>query len=239
MQRLYVGTSGWAYPGWRAGFYPPDLPAGKFLPYYARRLPSVEVNYTFRHLPSAATVDGWIAETPPGFRFAIKAGQWLTHVKRLKDPAASLPRFLDAVQPLADAGRRGPVLFQLPPDLRADVPRLAAFLAALPRGLAATFEFRHPSWFVDEVYATLHEVDAALCVAEAEKLVTPDVATASFAYYRFRRPTYTEGEQREITARLRAQLQAGRTVYAFFKHEESAAGALCAEAVGRELADGA
>ncbi|HEY5169880.1 MAG TPA: DUF72 domain-containing protein, partial [Thermoleophilia bacterium] len=193
MATLYAGTSGYAYPAWKPDFYPDDLPATRFLRHYAGRLNCVEINYTFRHMPSEKTVASWIESTPPGFLFAIKAHQAITHANRLKEGAREpTAYFLEKLEPLRDAGRLGPVLLQLPPNLKLDLERLAGFLEVLPRDWRFTFEFRNPSWFVDEVYALLREHGASLCVAESDELVVPDVVTAGFVYYRLRKPPYDE-----------------------------------------------
>ena len=229
MATLYAGTSGFAYPAWKPDFYPADLAAARFLRHYAGRLNSVEVNYTFRRAPSATTLQGWIAETPAGFSFAVKAHQRITHFARLKDAAEPTRFFFAALEPLRAAGRLGPVLFQLPPNLKADVDRLASYLTLLPDGVRATFEFRDPSWFTEETYEVLRRHNVALCLAESDKLETPDVLTADFAYVRLRKPDYSAEELAGIERRVRALLGGGRDVYAFFKHEETAAGALEAE----------
>src|SRR6185437_940495 len=159
MARLYVGTSGWAYPSWKPDFYPAKLPQKNFLKHYATQLNTVEVNFTFRQLIREATAQKWIAETPPGFRFGVKAHQVITHIKRLQGTA--------------------------------DGKLLEEFLPALPGAVQAAFEFRNPSWFTDEIFNLLKSNNRALCVAETEERVTPDVVTADFSYYRYRKPSYT------------------------------------------------
>lgn len=228
MATLFAGTSGYAYPAWKPQFYPADLPAARFLSHYAGRLNCVEINYTFRHWPSAAALGSWVKMTPPGFVFAIKAHQRITHSLRLKDAEQVTTDFLEALAPLRGAGRLGPVLFQLPPYLQRDPERLAAYLALLPAGRYA-FEFRHASWFDEEVYDLLRRYDVALCVAESEKLSVPDVVTAGFSYYRLRKPAYSEAEVAAVAQRARALLTAGRDVFVLFKHEEDASGAEEAE----------
>jgi uncharacterized protein YecE (DUF72 family) len=230
MAGLYAGTSGYAYPAWKPGFYPADLPAARFLEHYASRLTCVEINYTFRRTPAQKTLEAWVAATPPGFMFAVKAHQRVTHSHRLKEGAhESMEFFLSALAPLRDAGRLGPVLLQLPPNLRLDRDRLARFLDWLPRDTRFAFEFREASWFTEEVYDLLRAHDAALCVADAEQLAAPDVVTASFAYYRLRRPPYDEPALRRWRRRSEELRAAGRDVYILFKHEEDAGGALEAE----------
>jgi len=235
MAQLYVGTSGWAYPSWKPDFYPAKLAQAKFLGHYSGRLNTVEVNFTFRQLVKDTTIQKWISETPTGFRFGVKAHQVITHIKRLKNTEDFVPRFLATIEPLAQAGKLGPVLFQLPPNLKADRAVLEAFLAILPRGAPLAFEFRHDSWFNDQVYDLLKTHKRALCIAETEERVTPDVVTADFAYYRYRKPEYTGEERKAMVARLKEHLAEGRDVYAYFKHEETPQGALYAEEVLREI----
>src|SRR5467141_2088647 len=155
MAQLYVGTSGWAYPSWKPDFYPGKLPQKKFLQQYATQLNTVEVNFTFRQLVKETTTQKWIEETPPAFRFGVKAHQVITHIKRLKATEDFVPRFLATIEPLAAAGKLGPVLFQLPPNLKADAALLKDFLAMLPRTVPSAFEFRHDSWFTDSTWELL------------------------------------------------------------------------------------
>ncbi|MFZ0761934.1 MAG: DUF72 domain-containing protein [Candidatus Sulfotelmatobacter sp.] len=228
MPQLFVGTSGWAYPTWKPNFYPAKLAQKQFLSYYAAQLNTVEVNFTFRQLVKETTIQNWIQETPSNFRFGIKAHQVITHIKRLKGAGDFVPRFLATIEPLASAGKLGPVLFQLPPNLKADAELLKNFLALLPRALPAAFEFRHESWFSDSTWEVLKSHRAALCVAETEERTTPDVVTAAFVYYRFRKPSYTGDERGNMVARIGEHLAAGRDVFAYFKHEETPEGALYA-----------
>src|SRR5712671_596213 len=188
MALLFAGTSGFAYPGWKPRFYPEKLASKKFLQYYSGRLNAVEVNYTFRRLPAASTLAGWVEQTGPGFVFAPKANQRITHFQKLKDAGESTAVFLRSIDPLRSARRLGPVLFQLPPHLKSDVKLLGEFLALLPPDLRFAFEFRHNSWLNDEVYGLLRERNISLCVAESEKLEVPEVITADFVYYRLRKP---------------------------------------------------
>jgi uncharacterized protein YecE (DUF72 family) len=235
MPQLYVGTSGWAYPTWKPDFYPQKLPQRSFLQHYATRLNTVEVNFTFRQLVKETTVHKWIAETPAGFRFGIKAHQVITHIKRLKKTEDFVPRFLSTIEPLAAAGKLGPLLFQLPPNLKADTVLLEEFLATLPRAVPSAFEFRHASWFSEDVFALLQKHNQALCVAETEERVTPDVVTADFCYYRYRKPSYTAEERRAMVERLREHLGQGRNVFAYFKHEDTPEGALYAVEILKEV----
>jgi len=233
MAQLYVGTSGWAYPTWKPAFYPEKLAQKKFLNFYATKLNAVEVNFTFRQLVKETTVQNWIAETPAHFRFTIKAHQVLTHIKRLKSAEEFLHRFLGTLEALERAQRLGPILFQLPPNFKADQAVLSEFLKALPRGVRAAFEFRHASWFgegkPDEpTWQTLRERNVALCVAESEERDTPDVVTADYAYYRYRKPSYSAEERKVMVGRIQQHLAEGRDVFAYFKHEETPEGALYA-----------
>jgi uncharacterized protein YecE (DUF72 family) len=240
MAQLFVGTSGWAYPSWKPAFYPEKLAQTKFLTYYSSQLNTVEVNLTFRQLLKDTTAQKWIAQTPEHFRFGIKAHQVITHIKRLRNAEDFVPRFVSTIEPLAQAGKLGPVLFQLPPNMKADTQLLGAFLATLPRGVQVAFEFRHESWFADDVFSCLKQHDRALCVAETEERITPDVVTADFAYYRYRKPEYSEEERHAMVRRMHEHLSSGRDVFAYFKHEETPQGAMYAvdvlKAAGRPLA---
>lgn len=235
MAQLYAGTSGWAYPSWKPDFYPEKLAQTKFLQYYATQLNAVEVNFTFRQLLKETTAQKWINETPPEFRFSIKAHQVITHIKRLKKTEDFIPRFLGTIEPLAQAGKLGPLLFQLPPNLKADLGLLREFLAVLPRGAPSAFEFRNPTWFTDEVFELLKSRNLALCVAETEERTTPDVVTADFSYYRYRKPSYTPEERKAMIARIQEHLSAGRNVFAYFKHEETPEGAIYAVEMMKEF----
>ena len=235
MAQLFAGTSGWAYPSWKPAFYPEKLAQKKFLSYYTTRLNTVEVNFTFRQLVKESTIQNWLEQSPGHFRFAVKAHQVITHIKRLKGTEDFVPRFLSTIEPLAAAGKLGPVLFQLPPNLKADAALLKDFLAILPKTVPAAFEFRHESWFTDATWDVLKTCNAALCVAETETRTTPDVATGAFAYYRFRKPTYTGEEQRSMIGRIEQHLSEGRNVFVYFKHEETPEGALYAVEMLRQI----
>jgi uncharacterized protein YecE (DUF72 family) len=238
MAQLFAGTSGWAYPSWKPDFYPEKLAQKKFLGYYATKLNTVEVNFTFRQLVKETTIQNWLAESPAHFRFGVKAHQVITHIKRLKGTEDFLPRFLATIEPLAAAGKLGPVLFQLPPNLKADAGLLKDFLALLPRTVPAAFEFRHESWFTEDTWDLLRSASAALCVAETETRTTPDVVTGSFAYYRFRKPTYTGEERRAMVNRIGQHIADQRNVFAYFKHEETPQGALYAVEILQEISGG-
>jgi uncharacterized protein YecE (DUF72 family) len=232
---VYAGTSGWAYSTWKPGFYPPGVPAKRFLEHYASRLNSVEVNYTFRALPSPAMLAGWLAATHAGFRFSFKAPQRITHFNRLRDCDAAVWEFVAALAPVRAAGRLGPLLFQLPPNFKVDHARLSAFLAA-PALIDAdppmvAFEFRHESWFTEETYAILRAHGAAMCVAESDELKTPDVQCArAFACYRLRRDGGYGAEEIAAFAERFTALARDREVYVYFKHEDEPTGALNAVA---------
>ena len=228
MAQLFAGTSGWAYPSWKPDFYPAKLAQTKFLQYYATRLNAVEVNFTFRQLLKETTAQKWIAETPAGFRLSVKAHQVITHIKRLKNAEDFVPRFLGTIEPLARAGKLGPALFQLPPNLKADPKLLEDFLLIVPRAMPSAFEFRHESWFADEIFDLLKRSNRALCIAESEERVTPDVVTADFCYYRYRKPSYTPEERRAMVNRIEEHTRQGRDVFAYFKHEETPEGAMYA-----------
>lgn len=232
---LYVGTSGWAYPTWKPGFYPAEVPSRAFLHHYASVLTAVEVNYTFRTLPTRPQLEGWLAAIPPGFRFSFKAPQRITHFSRLRDCADHVEHFLAAIQSAREAEKLGPLLFQLPPNFAADPARLASFLqiSALQGDEAPriAFEFRHPSWFCDEIYALLRNAGAALCVADTDDLATPDVQTAAFRCYRLRRDGgYKSDELKAFAAKFTGE-SAESEVYVFFRHQDEPTGALQAQSL--------
>jgi uncharacterized protein YecE (DUF72 family) len=219
--QLFVGTSGFAYPAWRGSFYPEGLPLPKMLQHYAERLPAVEINNTFYRMPKPALLEGWAEQVPEDFRFALKASRRITHLKRLADAGEELAYLYRAAGALG--ARRGPILFQLPPFLRKDLPRLEGFLAALPDDHRAAFEFRHPSWFEDDVLTALREREAALCIAESGEVGDAPVAvTADFGYLRLRREGYDEADLERWVRQVR--LQPWERVFVFFKHEDAGAG---------------
>jgi uncharacterized protein YecE (DUF72 family) len=227
--QLYAGTSGFAYPAWRPSFYPAGWPVQKFLEYYSGRLNCVEINYTFRRLPNVATLESWVRATPSAFLFALKAHQRITHSLRLKNASEFTEVFLRAIDPLRATHRLGPILFQLPPQLRCDPGLLGDFLAGLPADLRYAFEFRHSSWLTEPVYELLRKHNICLCLAESEKFETPDVLTADFVYFRLRKPDYSAKEREEIWRKVQELLAGGRDLFLFFKHERTADGALRAE----------
>lgn len=223
--RLYLGTSGWAYPHWRGAVYPEGLARSAWLGHYASSLRSVEVNASFYRLPSAQTLQAWCAAVPEDFVFALKASAYVTHRKKLLEPERTLPPLLDCAESL-DA-RLGPLLFQLPPRWHVNAERLEAFLQALPADLRCVFEFRDPSWFCDEVYAALRHHGAALCRYDLEGRRSPEVETADFAYLRLHGPdaayrgSYAGAVLREWAAELAGGLARGRDVYCYFDNDEA------------------
>jgi uncharacterized protein YecE (DUF72 family) len=227
--RLFTGSSGFAYASWKPVFYPAKLPAKSFLPHYSARLNAVEINYTFRRLPSAATLENWVKCTPDGFTFAVKANMRITHILKLKNAQESTELFLKMIDPLRAARRLGPILFQLGPTFKADQSVLRGYLALLPRDYRYAFEFRHDSWLTDATYDSLGQHNVSLCLAESEKLEIPKVITADFVYSRLRKAEYGKETLAEIERQTREQLASGRDVFAFFKHEEDPHGALYAE----------
>jgi uncharacterized protein YecE (DUF72 family) len=220
MKTLRVGTSGYAYKEWKGSFYPEKFPDKKMLEYYAARFTTVEVNYTFYRLPSAKTLEAWVPQTPPGFLFSLKATQKITHILRLRNTESLMKGFLQGAQPLIAAGRLGPVLFQLPPSFKADVPLLDEFLASLPTALRAAVEFRHASWFSDAAYDCLRKRNAALCIAETEESRAPLELTADFAYFRLRKEVYPPAELSQWRDRFEGWRAAGRDLFVYFKHED-------------------
>jgi len=214
---LYVGTSGWAYAIWKPDFYPQKLAAKNFLKHYATQLNTVEVNYTFRRSLTEKAALSWIADVGPDFRFSLKANQYITHIRQLKDPA-TLDRFLPTLEPLARQLR--PILFQLPPHLKADISLLDNFFEKMPRHIKSAVEFRHASWFDEKTYEVLRKRNVALCLAESEDRDTPDVYTANYVYFRFRKPNYTADDLRGLAERVQRCVADGLETYAFFKHEE-------------------
>jgi uncharacterized protein YecE (DUF72 family) len=230
---VHVGTSGYNYPEWRGSFYPTDLPAAAMLRFYAARFQTVEINATFYRMPTVKTVDGWTAMTPPDFVFALKAPQRITHMRRLRDVDEPLRLFCDVARHLG--AKLGPLFFQLPPTFKKDIDRLRALLVQIPPDLRCAVEFRHASWFADDVYAALRARDAALCVADTETGSTPDEPTASWGYYRLRNVDYDDGA---LAAWAAAITRPGRrSVYCYFKHEESGAGPALAARLRAALDD--
>ena len=218
---LYVGTSGYSYKEWKGKFYPEDLPDKQMLRFYGERFRSVEINNTFYRMPKEAVLEAWAAEVPADFKFVIKASQRITHMQRLKDAGDSLSYLLRVAGVLMK--RLGPLLFQLPPNLKKDALRLREFLKLLPPDRRAAFEFRHQSWFDDEIFGLLREHQAVLCIAEAENdLEIPFVSTADWGYLRLRKPDYDDAELKTWAERVRQQ--AWQEAFIFFKHEDAVKG---------------
>ena len=235
--RLHLGTSGFSFEEWLGPFYPADLKPKAMLRYYAERLGTVEINYTFRHFPSEKTLAGWVEETPEGFVFSVKAHQRITHTKRLKEAAEAL----DLIARLGQLGSRlGPLLFQCPPNMKLDADRLSAFLGALPQGPRYAFEFRHPSW--QEAADLVREAGAAFVVSETdEEPFSRELDATRFCYLRLRKTSYGEPELDVWADRIAARLRAGGEVFAYFKHEDDGLGPKLAaslrEAVGARTGD--
>jgi uncharacterized protein YecE (DUF72 family) len=233
--RLFVGTSGFSYKPWKGPFYPEDLPDDQMLSYYAGKLPAVEINNTFYRMPKTDMLERWADSVPETFRFALKASQRITHRKRLNNTHEEVGYFFETLSVLRD--RLGPVLFQLPPNARANVERLRDFLGTLPEGRKVAFEFRHPSWFEPEVLDTLRDGGAALCIAESEDAdkTAPVEATASWGYLRLRRDDYDDAALEIWAERVRAQTW--DEAYVFFKHEDAGTGPRLAARL-REMLEG-
>jgi|TARA_B100000315_G_scaffold231046_3_gene242049 uncharacterized protein YecE (DUF72 family) len=221
----WVGTSGYNYPEWKGSFYPEKISSPKMLPYYAERLRTVEINYTFYRMPTPKLLAGWSAATPPEFRFTLKAPRRITHDARLRGCDDLVAAFCDAARTLGP--KLAVLLFQLPPSLKADVGLLDGFLATFPEGMRAAFEFRHPSWHADAVYERLAAQGLALCVADSERLTTPTVATAPYGYFRLRDAGYTSADVTRWAQTMQDESRWG-DVFVYFKHE--------AEGKGPELA---
>jgi uncharacterized protein YecE (DUF72 family) len=221
--KLWAGASGYAYKEWQGSFYPEKIAADAMLAWYAQRLPAVEINNTFYRMPKVEVLEQWAQAVPEAFRFAIKASRRITHQARLKgDEAADSVAYL--YKNLAALGdKRGPVLFQLPPFLKRDLPRLTEFLQLLPEGHRAVFEFRHDSWFDDEVYAALRAAGAALCLSEREDSTPPPlVETAPWGYLRLRLENYAEADLAQWCERIAATQW--QEVHVYFMHEPTAPG---------------
>jgi uncharacterized protein YecE (DUF72 family) len=231
--KTWIGTSGFQYKEWKGSFYPEKLSLPKMLTFYATVFNSTEINYTFRSLPSDKTIARWSEETPDDFRFSLKAPQRVTHFAKLRKCGDAMNEFRQAVKGLGK--KLGPVLFQLPETFKGDAVLLSEFLASLPKDLPAAFEFRHESWFTDEVFEALAAKNAALCLAESEELTTPRVVTADFGYLRLRRDKYTDKEIRDWADFIQAQ--EWPETFAYLKHEDTAAGTGFAKKLMAKLED--
>jgi uncharacterized protein YecE (DUF72 family) len=224
---IHIGTSGYNYPEWRGSFYPEKFPAAKMLPYYAERFTTVEINYSFYRMPNAKTIAGWDAATPERFIFVLKAPRRITHDARLKDVDEPLRYFVDTARTLGP--KLGPLLFQLPPNFKKDLSRLGDLLVLLPDGLRCAFEFRHDSWFTEDVYDRLKNKNSALCIADTEKGTTPLAATADFGYFRLRDEGYTDEDLKKWSETVKQLGANWRDTFIYFKHEESGVGAVLAQ----------
>ncbi len=220
--RVLVGTSGYNYPEWKGPFYPPKLPATGMLRYYAERLPTVEINYTFYRMPNAKTIAGWSEATPPEFTFVLKAPKRITHESRLKFVDKPLAYFCETAAALGP--KLGPLLFQLPPNFKKDADRLREVLPLIPPGVRCAFEFRHASWFSDDVYGLLRGRNASLCIADTEDATTPLETTADFGYFRLRDEGYTKQALTQWAATVRELGRSWKDAFVFFKHEEAGIG---------------
>jgi uncharacterized protein YecE (DUF72 family) len=219
--RYLIGTSGYNYPEWRGSFYPEKFPANKMLAYYAERFTTVEINYTFYRIPTPALLEGWANGTPEGFTFTLKAPRRITHDSRLKNVGDLTNTFCETAATLGS--KLGVLLFQLPPNLKRNDDLFAAFLATLPNGTRAAFEFRHESWHDPAVFEALTRRNLALCIADSDKMSTPVVMTADYAYYRLRDEGYQPADIERWGATISGQ--AGITdAYVYFKHEEQGKG---------------
>jgi uncharacterized protein YecE (DUF72 family) len=219
--RYWVGTSGYNYPEWRGSFYPEKFPAAKMLAFYAERFNSVEVNYTFYRIPTPALLEGWAKGTPDGFTFTLKAPRRITHdskLQRCEDLTLSFCRTARTLGP-----KLGVLLFQLPPTFKRNDEVLKAFAELIPEGTRAAFEFRHESWHDEAVFAILREHELALCIADSEKMSTPVVTTADYAYFRLRDEGYQDADIQRW-ARTIQDLAGPTDAYVYFKHEEEGKG---------------
>ena len=238
MARAYVGTSGWSYTSWRPKFYPKDLKPRQFLSFYATKFKTIEINYTFNHLPTEKNVAQWTEATGEEFVFGLKASRQITHRAQLREPATTLPIFFERARMLGP--RLGPILFQTPPWVKRDDERLAMFLASLPRDLRCALEVRHSSWYVPEVYDLMRSVNVSLVHAEGEK--DPSAMetlglTADFAYVRLRRRAgYSRRRVATWATRLHEIIASGKDVYAYFRHDDDGANALSAQRLRDALA---
>lgn len=219
--RVLVGTSGYNYPEWRGSFYPEKLPASGMLAYYAERFRTVEINYTFYRMPTEKLLAGWSAGTPEAFCFTLKAPRRITHDAKLQRCDDLVGAFCRTARTLGP--KLGVLLFQLPPAFRKDAGVLRQFVECLPENTRAAFEFRHPSWFDDEVYAVLRARNLALCVADSEKLHTPVETTADYTYFRLRDEGYQPADL-DRWADTIASSPAPGDAFVYFKHEEQGRG---------------
>jgi len=218
---LFVGTSGYSYKEWKGNFYPEKIPAKEMLQYYAGRLNTVEINATFYRMPQASMLENWKEQVPASFKFALKASQRITHFKRLKETAEETKYFLDTAAVLHK--QLGVVLFQLPPNMKKDLPRLEEFLQQLPGMTPAAFEFRHPTWYDDDVLDLLKKSNRPLVVSDTDDMPTTHIdKTADWGYLRLRRVNYSNENLAEWAERIRNQNW--KETFLFFKHEDAGTG---------------
>jgi uncharacterized protein YecE (DUF72 family) len=230
---IWIGTSGYNYPEWKGSFYPPTLPASKMLQFYSARFPTVEINYTFYRMPTEKLVQGWSSGTPSPYRLTLKAPKRITHDKRLRDCGELVRAFCQAAGTLGD--KLGVLLFQLGPSFKMDLGVFEAFLEDLPRGARAAFEFRHASWFDDQIYARLTARNLALCIADSEERSTPLVPTASYGYFRLRDEGYTDADLDRWAEVITAHQDRWSDTYVYFKHEEEGKGPELASQLMKKL----
>ena len=233
MATLRVGTSGYAYKPWKGSFYPEKLPDAEMLRFYAGQFRTVEINHSFYRMPVESMVQKWAELAPPGFHFALKANQKITHIMKLRGADDTLRRFLEVASILQEGDRLGPVLVQLPPTFKADLAVLEAFLKLRPRAFRFAFEVRHASWHTPETHDLLRQQQTALCMAETDKEPAPEALTADFAYVRLRKEDYSPKEIAAWRAKFDGWLAQGLDVYVYFKHEdEGKAPALAKQLLG-------
>jgi len=233
--KTWIGTSGYNYPEWKGSFYPEKMPAAKMLPFYAQAFSTVEINYTFYRIPNQKTLAGWDRETPEGFRLTLKAPKRITHIAKLRNCAELLEYFLKTAATLGP--KLGAILFQLPPYFRKDLAVLDQFLALMPPGCCAAFEFRHTSWMDAQVFARLRARNLALCIADSEKFSTPVEITASYGYFRLRDEGYMPDDLKRWAGVIHATTAACSDVYVYFKHEEAGKGPQFARLLRDALAE--
>lgn len=217
-----IGTSGYQYPEWKGSFYPEKLPQAQMLSWYAQRMNTVEVNYTYYRMPNAKTLATWDIATPADFRLTLKAPKRVTHDARLRDCADTVRYFIETASRLGP--KLGALLFQLPPGFKQDLPLLDEFLTLLPDATCAAFEFRHGSWLNEEVFARLRAKNLSLCIADSETMATPITVTADHAYFRLRDEGYSDSDIHDWANRIREATQDCKDVYVYFKHEEAGKG---------------
>lgn len=218
--QLRIGTSGYAYKEWKGNFYPPKFPDKEMLAFYGKQFPTVEINNTFYRMPTENVVQQWAKSVPEGFQFAVKANQQITHIQRLRNCESTLKRFLEVASVLSEGNHLGPILVQLPPNFKCDLPLLEEFLKLRPETFRFAFEVRHASWYTEETYALLRRHGVALCLAETDDQTPPDVLTADFVYVRLRRENYTPKILDAWKKRFDTWTHNGVDVYVYCKHED-------------------